>query len=94
MSGAWLTLGAAVLAPLWAPQREVIAGSALVAGSVLLWSSAPTTGSRTSRSLSAPVSQTRYLFPAVALAALMLAVSATGGGGARGRIGVAALAIA
>lgn len=92
LSGAWLTLGAAAIAFLWAPRRRLLVGSALVVGSVLLWSSAPTTGVSDFPRLSASVSQTRYLFPAVALAALVLAVSTTLGG-SRARMGVAALAI-
>jgi len=91
MSGGWLTLGAAVLAPLWAPRREVVAGSALVVASVLLWSSAPTTGVSELPQFSASVSQTRYLLPVVALAAFTLALSAQGQG-LRANVGVVALA--
>lgn len=92
LSGAWLTLGAAAVAFVWAPHRLILAGSALVVGSVLLWSSAPTTGVSDFPSFSASVSQTRYLFPAVALAVLVLAVSTTRGG-TRARIGVTVLGI-
>jgi hypothetical protein len=92
LSGGWLTLGAAVVAFVWAPHRRVLAGSALVAASVLLWSSAPTTGISDFPALSASVSQTRYLFPTLALAALVLAVSTTRGG-TPARIAVAVLAI-
>jgi hypothetical protein len=63
LSGAWLALGAAAVAFVWAPQRRVLAGSALVTASVLLWSSAPTTGVSDLPGFSASVSQTRYLFP-------------------------------
>jgi len=89
MAGAWLTLGASILAPLWAPRREVIAGSVLVVASMILWSLAPTTGVSVFPELSASVSGTRFLFPVVALAALTLALSTTG---SRGWVGAAALA--
>ena len=91
MAGGWLTLGAAILSPLWAPRREVVAGSSLVAASLLLWSLAPTTGVSVFPELSASVSGTRFLFPVVALAAFTLALSARGHD-ARGRVGAVALA--
>jgi len=93
MAGGWLTLGAAVLAPLWAPRREVVAGSCLVGASIVLWSFAPTTGVSTIAQLSTSISGTRFLFPVVGLAALTLALSAKGHG-PRATAGVGALAAA
>jgi hypothetical protein len=92
LSGAWLTIGGAALVFLWAPRKRLLAGSVLVIGGILLWSAAPSTGVSDFPRLSASVSQTRYLFPVVALAALVLALSTTHGG-RRAKIGAAVLAI-
>lgn len=80
MSGALVLLVAGVAAPLWDRSRVVIAGAGLTLASVVIWSAAPTSGVSDHPELSASISQTRYLLPAVAMAALTLALSARRGG--------------
>jgi hypothetical protein len=82
-SGGWLVLVAAILAPLWSRTHVVVVGAILTFASILLWSSAPTTGVSEFEGYSANVSASRYLLPVVALAAMTLALSARSGEGAR-----------
>ena len=83
LAGGWLVLAGAILSPLWCRTAPVVAGALCTLGGIVLWSSAPTSGASTFEQLSAPVSQTRYLLPTIALAAATLAISARGGRGAR-----------
>lgn len=74
--------------------RWVMLLGAVVLGSLLLWSVAPSTGLAEERALDASVSQMRYLLPATVIAVLALVLVAARGGKRRSvALGALALAI-
>lgn len=75
LAGGWLVLAGALLAPLWARTRRVTGCALFVLASLVLWACSPTSGV-SDLPVAAPVSQTRYLFGVIALAALTLALAA------------------
>ena len=90
--GALVVLAGALLAPLLAPRRAVIATAAAVALSVLLWMNAPFTGVVEQRGFEQGTGDaTRYLLPGVAAAVLAVAL-ASRRGGARGAVALGLLA--
>jgi hypothetical protein len=67
----------------------------LVLVAVVMWAASPTSGLSDISELSAPVSQVRYLFGVLALAAVVIAVGSTAGGvGGRIAVGVLGAAVA
>lgn len=86
-------LAGALLAPLVARRREVLAGAAAVLLCLLLWTNAPYTG--VDLSITGPVGATRYLLPTLAVAVLTLGLAARLPGAPRVlALGVLGLAVA
>lgn len=85
--GHLLVLAGALAAPLVVRRRAVAAAAALVAGMLLVWSAAPTTGFPADPVYD-PVagSALRYAMPALVPAAIGLALAASVGWGARGLV--------
>lgn len=95
LAGGLVALAAALVAPLLAPRREVLAAWGATALGLLAWTLAPVTGLARSPLVDPPelwpLSTTRYLLPVIAAACVTLALAARVG--TRGRVfAVAALA--
>lgn len=78
LSGGLVLLAGGLLSPLWAPRRTVAAGAVVTLLATLAWASAPFTGAGASPFLQ--VNTLRYLIPALAAAASVLALSGRYGG--------------
>lgn len=93
LAGHLLLLGGALLAPLVARRREVVAGAAATLAAILVWALSPTTGFPSDPTYDA-VSQSalRYLTPALVPALLTLALAARVRRGVA--VGVVALGLA
>jgi hypothetical protein len=91
LSGGLVLLAGGLLAPLWARRRPIAAAAAVTLAAVLAWASAPFTGAGAAAFLQ--VNTLRYLIPALAAAALAIALSSRYGTRTRA-LAAAALAAA
>jgi hypothetical protein len=90
LAGGVVVLGGALLAPLWARHRAVLACAVAALASLVLWAASPYTGDASSTTLA--VGATRYLLPC--LLAAVVTVALAGRGGARSEFLPAAALVA